>query len=212
MPIRIVIADDHAIVRGGLVGLLEETEEYEVVGEACNGLEAVDLATQHIPDLALLDLSMPEMTGIEAARRIVDRDMGTRVIILSMHSDACYVRAAMSAGVSAYLLKQGAFEELNTAIHKVLQGGHYLTPGLHWQEPLNTGEASSAVEKLTRREREALAKIAAGKSATEIAAEMNISPKTVDSYRERICNKLEVRGIANLTRIAIRDGLLSPDA
>ncbi|MGB1109755.1 MAG: response regulator [Gammaproteobacteria bacterium] len=211
MPIRIVIADDHAIVRGGLVSLLKETTEYEVVGEACTGLQAVDLATRLKPDLALLDLSMPEMSGIEAARRIQERDMGTRIIILSMHADACYVRAAMSAGVDAYLLKQRAFEELNTAIHKVLKGGQYLTPGLHWRETDEPDAPASAVDKLTRREREVLALIATGMNGTEIAAEMNISPKTVDSYRERICTKLEVRGVANLTRIAIRDGLLSPD-
>lgn len=214
MGVRIILAEDHRITREGLVNLLEERSDMQVVGEAENGREAVRLATELSPDLVIMDVTMPDLNGIDATRIITSGSNNTKVIALSMYSDKQFVQGMIQAGASGYLLKDCAFEELVSAIQAVIQGDTYLSPGIAGivvQDYLNklTTDRSSADTVLTNREREVLQLIAEGNSTKEIAARLTVSVKTVETHRRQIMEKLGIFSIAELTKYAIREGLTS---
>jgi DNA-binding NarL/FixJ family response regulator len=214
MGVRIILAEDHRITREGLVNLLQERSDMEVVGEAENGREAVKLASELSPDLVIMDVTMPDLNGIDATRIITGGSNNTRVIALSMYSDKQFVQGMIQAGASGYLLKDCAFEELVTAIQAVMQGDTYLSPGIAGivvQDYLTklTTDRSSADTVLTAREREVLQLIAEGNSTKEIAARLSVSVKTVETHRRQIMEKLGIFSIAELTKYAIREGLTS---
>jgi DNA-binding NarL/FixJ family response regulator len=210
--IRLIIADDHKLFRVGLRQLLEKQAGIRVVGEAATGFEAVALSHELKPDLVLMDISMPELNGIEATRRVVDDDPAVKVVILSMHSDRRYIVEALRAGAKGYLLKDSAPEELVRAVHKVMRGQFYLSASISQQvitafiqfaEP----RADSPFALLSPREREVLQLLAEGKSTREIADLLNLSGKTVETHRMHVMEKLNMHTIAELTRYAIREGL-----
>lgn len=214
MSVRIILAEDHRITREGLVNLLQERPDMEVVGEAENGREAVKLASELSPDLVIMDVTMPDLNGIDATRIITSGSNNTKVIALSMYSDKQFVQGMIQAGASGYLLKDCAFEELVNAIQAVIQGNTYLSPGIAGivvQDYLNklTTDRSSAGTVLTNREREVLQLIAEGKSTKEIAARLGVSVKTIETHRRQIMEKLGIFSIAELTKYAIREGLTS---
>ena len=214
MSVRIILAEDHRITREGLVNLLQERPDMEVVGEAENGREAVKLASELSPDLVIMDVTMPDLNGIDATRIITSGSNNTKVIALSMYSDKQFVQGMIQAGASGYLLKDCAFEELVSAIQAVIQGDTYLSPGIAGivvQDYLTklTTDRSSADTVLTNREREVLQLIAEGNSTKEIAAHLTVSVKTVETHRRQIMEKLGIFSIAELTKYAIREGLTS---
>jgi DNA-binding NarL/FixJ family response regulator len=214
MSVRIILAEDHRITREGLVNLLQERPDMEVVGEAENGREAVRLARELSPDLVIMDVTMPDLNGIDATRIITSGSNNTKVIALSMYSDKQFVQGMIQAGASGYLLKDCAFEELVAAIQAVMQGDTYLSPGIAGivvQDYLTklTTDRSSADTVLTAREREVLQLIAEGNSTKEIAARLSVSVKTVETHRRQIMEKLGIFSIAELTKYAIREGLTS---
>jgi len=214
MSVRIILAEDHRITREGLVNLLRERADMEVVGEAENGRDAVRLAKELSPDLVIMDVTMPDLNGIDATRIITSGGNSTKVIALSMYSDKQFVQGMIQAGASGYLLKDCAFEELVNAIRAVIGGNTYLSPGIAGivvQDYLNklTHDRSSADTALTTREREVLQLIAEGKSTKEIANRLSVSVKTVETHRRQIMEKLGIYSIAELTKYAIREGLTS---
>ena len=212
MAIRILIADDHKIVRDGLRQMLENQGGYEVAGEAENGRKAIQLARKHCPDIVIMDISMPDLNGIDATRQLLAENSGIRVIALSMHSDKQYVDQMLTAGVKGYLLKDCAFEELNQALKVVVRGGVYLSAdiaGLVVQDYVGLlhEKAPDPSVALTIREREVLQLIAEGRSTKAIADILNISVKTVETHRKKLLEKLDVKSVAELTKIALREGL-----
>jgi DNA-binding NarL/FixJ family response regulator len=213
--IRILLVDDHALVREGIRSLLENHGGFEIVGEAGDGREALQRLASTAPDLALVDVGMPRLNGIETARHIRSMSPITRVLMLSVHDDPEHVYEALHAGAGGYVLKGAAFEELLRAIDCVMGGKCYLSPQLRGVKARDVcegvGGASSALAELTSREREVLQLIAEGNSGTEIARQLGVSARTVESHRERIMAKLDRHSIADLTRFAIRHGVCSPD-
>jgi two-component system response regulator NreC len=214
MSIRIMIADEHKIFREGLNTLIEKEIDMKVVGEAGNGREIVDLAHDLSPDVILMDITMPELNGIEATNKITSKNPYIKVIALSFHSDRRFVLGMIEAGASGYLLKECAFEELVRAIHTVMKGKTYLSPGISdilVEEYVNKSEKDRhpVFSKLTSREREILQLIAEGKGTKEIASQLYISIKTVETHRRNIKEKLGVKSIAELTKYAIREGITS---
>jgi DNA-binding NarL/FixJ family response regulator len=207
---RIILADDHLIVRQGLKSILEK-ESHTVVGEAGDGREAVRLAQELCPDIAVLDLSMPLLNGLDAAREIVKVSPQTRVILLTMHTEDPYVMEALRAGIRGYLLKTQAAQDLVQAIHEVSRGSMYLSPGIS-RTVVEAYLAKSELppDPLTPREREVLQLIAEGKTTKEAAAVLGVSVKTAESHRTRIMEKLEIHETASLVRYAIRRGLIQP--
>jgi DNA-binding NarL/FixJ family response regulator len=215
MYIRILLADDHKILREGLRSLLEKYEEFDVVAEADNGGNAVKLASIYKPDVVVMDVAMPGLNGIEATRRIISEAPDAKVIALTMHSERRYVVEMLNAGASGYLLKERAFEELVDAIREVVAGNIYMSPpvvGLVLGEYVHKqlSEENTIFSILTPREREVLQLIAEGRSTTQIALDMGISTNTVDTHRQHLMDKLNIRGIADLTRYAIREGIIHP--
>lgn len=214
MSVRVVLADDHRIIREGLRSLLEKEPGMKVVGEADNGRTTVNLAERLRPDVIVMDLSMPGLNGMEATRQIVGRVPGVKVLVLSMHSDKRFVGGALNAGASGYLLKDCAFDELARAIGVVLAGQTYLSPGIahtvveSYVRRMPAGDESTP-PVLTARKREVLQLIAEGKSMKDIASALNVSVKTVETHRAQIMAKLDVRSVAELTKFAIREGLTS---
>ena len=214
---RILIADDHKIIRDGLRALLEKGDQHEVVGEAEDGRSAVKLAKSLNPDLVIMDIGMPELNGVEATGQIVKQDPRIKVIALSMHSDASYVGRILRAGATGYLLKDCAFEEMAGAMEVVLGGGVYLSPGItgvvveDYVRKLERSGNDSPIEVLTPKEREVLQLLAEGKSSKEIAACLHVSVKTIETHRQNIMGKLEIRSVAELTKYASRMGLTSLD-
>ena len=212
MPVRIVIADDHRIVREGLRHLLEKRTDFKVVAEAADGEAAVRLAKELSPDVVILDISMPGLNGIEATRRILAEGPGVRILALSMHSDRRFVIETLKAGASGYLLKDSAFDELARAIEVVMARGAFLSPAItemvvrEYVAQAGADE-SAAFSVLTPREREVLQLMAEGESTKEIAARLAVSVKTVESYRQQIMEKLDLHSVAELTKYAIREGL-----
>ena len=214
MTVRILIADDHKILREGLKSLLEKQPEFAVVAEAQDGLSAISEAKKHKPDIAILDIGMPDLNGIEVTRRIRSEMAETRVIALSMHADRRFVMGILEAGANGYLLKDSAFTELITAVTAVAKGKMYLSPSIaetvvkNSLEKLDRKEEGSSV-LLSGREREVLQMIAEGKSTKEIALKLFVSTKTVETHRKQIMDKLNIRTVAGLTKYAIREGLTS---
>ena len=214
MTVRILIADDHKILREGLKSLLEKQPEFAVVAEAQDGLSAISEAKKHKPEIAILDIGMPDLNGIEVTRRIRSEMAETRVIALSMHADRRFVMGILEAGANGYLLKDSAFAELITAVTAVAKGKMYLSPSIaetvvkNSLEKLDRKDEGSSV-LLSGREREVLQMIAEGKSTKEIALKLFVSTKTVETHRKQIMDKLNIRTVAGLTKYAIREGLTS---
>jgi DNA-binding NarL/FixJ family response regulator len=210
MKIRLVLADDHALVRAGMKSLLESADGFEVVGEAANGREAVRLAKTLRPDVALFDIAMPELNGLDAARRLSTECPEVRVLILSMHTDPGYVREALQAGTAGYVLKDAGVEELELAIRAALRGERYLDPRVSklviegFVRGLDVPEGPA----LTPRQREILQLIAEGRSTREIAQRLHVSVKTVETHRAQLMDRLGIHDVAGLTRYAIRIGLV----
>ncbi|MHC4720471.1 MAG: response regulator [Planctomycetota bacterium] len=214
MSIRILLADDHKITREGLRSLLEKQQDMDVVAEAENGRTAVRLAHELLPNVVIMDVTMPDLNGVEAARQIVGRVPDAKIIALSMHSDSLFVTEMLRSGASGYLLKDCAFDELALAIRAVASGKTYLSPsisGVVVEDYLHrlTKTNVSSSEVLTDREREVLQLMAEGKSTKQIALKLNISVKTVETHRRQIMNKLDIHTVAELTKYAIRKGLTS---
>ena len=214
MIIRILIADDHKIVRDGLRSLLDKHSGIEVVGEAETGRMAVKLASKLLPDVVVMDIGMPDLNGIEATRQIITDRPGVEVIALSMHSDKRFVRGILKAGASGYLLKDCAFEELARAIQTVLSGRVYLSPQItdvvvDDYKKVTSERDVSALSSLSPREREVLQLLAEGKNTKEIAFDLSLSVKTIETHRQRITEKLDIHTVAELTKFAIREGLTS---
>lgn len=214
MSTKVLIADDHKIVRDGLRTLLEKHPEISVVGEAEDGRETVQLARNLSPEVIIMDIAMPDLNGIEATRQIIGERPGVKVIALSMHSDRRFVSEMLKAGASAYLLKDCAFEELITAIRTVLKNKIYLSPGIAGvviEDYIRRApkSESSVFSLLSDREREVLQLMAEGKTTKEIASQLNVSIKTVETHRMNIMTKLDIHSVAELTKYAIREGLTS---
>jgi len=212
MKIRVLLADDHAVVRDGLKALLQHTAGITVVGEAANGREAVDRAAQLKPDVVVMDLAMPGLNGIEAARQVRERCPATQVVMLSMHSDSEHVYRAFEAGAASFVLKESAGEEVAAAVRAVHAGQRYLSRAITAIEPGIRSRAArtSPLERLSAREREVLQLVVEGRSSAEIAATLHLSPKTVETYRVRLMAKLGVRDVPGLVRFAIEHGLTPP--
>ena len=216
MGTKILLADDHQIIRDGLRTLLEKQANMAVSGEAENGRDAVRLARELEPDVIIMDIAMPDLNGIEATRQVKAEAPEVKIIALSMHSDKRFVTGILQAGASGYLLKDCAFEELAGAIRTVIAGKIYLSPGItgvvvddYLQQLLKTEAAPTGA--LTPREREVLQLLAEGKSTKQIAASLHRSVKTIESHRKQIMDKLSLRTVAELTKYAIREGLTSLD-
>jgi DNA-binding NarL/FixJ family response regulator len=214
MRIRIVLADDHKITRQGLLNMLKDQKDMEVIGEAENGHGAVKLAKELSPNVVIMDVSMPDLNGISATRRIVSESSSSKVIGLSMHSDKRFVKGMFEAGASGYLLKDCAFEELVQAIQAVANNRVYLSPSIASimvEEVLKSPseKENSKVALLTDREREIVQLLAEGKSTKDVAFRLNLSIKTIESHRRRIMERLEIQSIAELTKFAIKEGLTS---
>ncbi|MCB9366132.1 MAG: response regulator transcription factor [Calditrichaeota bacterium] len=209
--VRILIADDHKLFRLGMKSLLEAHPEATIVGEAATGLDAIHFARDLNPDIVLMDISMPELNGIESTRRICDENSEARVIIVSMHSDRRYVTEALRAGAKGYLLKDSAPEEIFRAIHKTMSGRFYLSPQINDQVIAEFvkggGTADTAFDVLSAREREVLQLLAEGKSNKQAAELLCLSVKTVETHRMHIMEKLDLHSLPELTRYAIREGL-----
>ncbi len=215
MPsIKVVLADDHAVVRAGIRAMLEGLGGIEIVGQAINGREALALVEQHQPDLLLTDISMPEMNGLEATTRVVKNFPNVRVIIMSMHTAEEYVWQALKAGASGYLLKDAEPAELDLAIKAVLSGATYLAPSVSkdvvesYMRRLG-GEANVA-DVLTPRQREILQLIAEGMALKEIAQLLHLSVKTVETHRTTLMNRLDIHDTPGLVRYAMRRGMIPP--
>lgn len=214
MSIKIVLADDHKIMREGLKALLEKQQDIQVVAEAENGLDAVRLAQKLKPDLVIMDIGMPGLNGIEATRQIIADAPGVRVVALSMHSDRRFVMEMLKVGASGYLLKDSASEELTSAIRTVAAHQPYLSPKITdvvIKDYLSTVSKSESTvfTVLTAREREVLQLLAEGKTTKQIASALHVSVKTIETHRQQMMEKLNMRSIAELTKYAIREGLTS---
>jgi two-component system response regulator NreC len=212
MPVTILVADDHRLFRDGLRTLLGRERNVRVVAETTDGAETVAAVAELKPDVVLMDISMPGLNGIEAARRIAKESAAIRVIMLSMHSDRRFVTESLKAGAVGYLLKDCAFEEVLLAIKTVSAGGMYLSRELSEsviREYVAIAQSSpkSAFAILTAREREVLQLLAEGKSTKETAAGLHVSVKTVETHRKQIMDKLDIRSVAELTKYAVREGL-----
>jgi len=213
-PIKIMVADDHLIVRQGLRLLLESEHDMEVIGEASTGWEALRLAQELLPNVIVMDVSMPELNGIEATSRILSIAPGIKVIALTMHADILSVLNMVRAGASGYLLKECATGELVKAIHTVNQGKFYLGPEfldmvVQEYRAGRQGLTSASFSVLTAREKEVLQLVAEGKTTNQIAECLYVSVKTVEAHRKQVMDKLGIHSIAELTKYAVRQGLTS---
>lgn len=214
MSIRIILADDHEILRHGLSRSFQHIEDIEVIGQAKNGHSAVELVRELSPAIVVMDIGMPDLNGVEATRQIVKESPQVKVIGLSMHSSNKYVREMFKAGASGYLLKDCPFDELVKAIRTVAKGKTYISPFIGDTVIKNyLGEVveESAFSVLSQREREVLQLLSEGKTTKQIAGQLHISPKTVEAHRLRIMNKLDIDNIAQLTKYAIQEGLTLPE-
>ena len=214
LKIKVLIADDHRIMREGLKSLLDQRPDIEIVAEAGDGLTALRLVREHRPDLIITDVSMPDMNGIEATRLMIREIPRLRVLALSMHADRGFLLKMLKAGASGYLLKESAGEELIVAIQTVMKNHLYISPALldvlvKDYIRLASREETSAFSILTPRERGILQKLAEGKSVKEIAFDLDVSVKTVETFRRKIEDKLGLRSIVALTKYALREGITS---
>jgi len=214
VSVKVILADDHRIVREGLYSLLAKEPDMEVVGQADNGRATVEMARDLKPDVIVMDITMPQLNGIEATRQVLAGDSGVRVLALSMHSDKRFVAGVLGAGATGYLLKDCALEELVRAIRVVIANQTYLSPGIAgimvqgYMSHLPEAE-HSILFILTAREREVLQLLAEGKTTKEIASALTVSVKTVETHRHRTMNKLDIHTVAELTKYAVREGLTS---
>ncbi len=215
MMAKVLLVEDQTLTRKGMRALLDDSPEIQIVGEAGNGREAVELTETLQPDIVLMDVAMPQLNGIEATRQIHSANPDVRVIMLSMHKDRQYVFESLKAGAAGYVPKDAAYTDLIAAIETVLSGRTYLPPPLQdmvmddYAQRAQGKQISTDLEKLSGREREVLQLIGEGNSSMEIARLLHISVRTVDTHRQNIMGKLEVRTIAGLTKFAIRHGLCS---
>jgi DNA-binding NarL/FixJ family response regulator len=215
IQIRILLADDHNIIRDGMRLLLERQAGFSVVGEAADGREVVQLAQEQLPDVVVMDIAMPNMNGIEATRRIVARSPAIGVVILSMHYDESYVIRSLKAGARAYLLKDAVKTELIAAIQAVVQGRSYFSPKISrilqedFVQLLGRRGADDSYDLLTEREREVLQLVAEGKTNKEIANHLTLSLYTVDTHRTHIMQKLNLHSVPELILYAVRKGIIS---
>jgi len=214
MTIRIILADDHNVIRSGLRTLLEQQCNAEVVAEASDGRKAVQLTKELSPDIVIMDIGMAEMNGIEATRKITSDQSHVKVLALSMHSDKRFVLTMLKAGASGYLIKNCAVKELKHALNVIMDNHTYLSPsitGLVLDELVTNQENVAILNSptLTAREREVLQLLAEGKSTKEIASELKVSISTVETHRRQIMEKLDLFSVAELTKYAIREGLTS---
>jgi two-component system response regulator NreC len=215
-PVRILLADDHAVLRAGLRALLDAEPDLRVVGEAATGEEAVEKAQALQPDVVVMDLSMPGVGGLEATRRINALGQKTRVLVLTMHAEEEFLLPVLEAGGSGYVRKTRADEDLTQAIRTVARDEVFLYPSatkilLQGYKAVEAGEEKSPLDRLSERERDVLALTAEGYSSSEIGEKLFISPKTVDTYRSRIMEKLGLHHRSELVRFALKTGLLKPE-
>ena len=213
---RIVLADDHVMFRKGIKNILEGAKDLEVIGEVDDGLKLLEFFKKKTPDMVIMDISMPNLRGLEATREIKKFSPDTKVLILTMHKDKEYVYHAVSAGAEGYLLKEDADTELFAAVEKIREGEHYISPLLSGEltyeliQASHRGQATPQSEPLTTREREVLKLIAEGITNKEIADLLFISARTVEHHRANIMRKLNIKKTANLIKYAIRKGYTSP--
>lgn len=209
---KIPVADDHTLVRAGLISLIARLPEMEVVGEAADGRQALRMVRDLLPDMVLMDIAMPGLNGLEAAERIHGIHPQTKIIILSMHASEEYVAQALKAGASGYLLKDAATSELEMALKSVAAGQFYLSPAISRQVVDNYLRGGpTGVELLTPRQREILQLVAEGKSTRDIAETLHLSVKTVETHRAQLMERLDIHDVAGLIRYALRKGLISAD-
>lgn len=213
--LRVLLVDDHALVRAGIRSLLRDIEGIEVVGEAADGAEALAIAGRERPDAVLLDIAMKGMSGLETAARFRELHPGVKVLILSMHASEEYVLQALRAGVVAYLIKDSATAELELALRSVARGETYLSPAISRQVVegyVQRVGAGAGDDPLTPRQREVLKRVAEGRSTKEIAFDLGLSVKTVETHRAQIMERLGIRDVAGLVRYAMRTGLVPPES
>lgn len=211
---KVILADDHAMMRAGLRALLENLEGVEIVAETGDGREAVTLIATHQPDVAILDISMPGLNGIEVAGVVRESSPRTRILMLSMHAEEGFVARALRAGVSGYLLKDSAPDELSSALRALSRGDSYLSPAISRQVVegfLKSDQPADPLASLTQRQREVLQLVAEGLANKEIAARLELSVKTVEAHRTQIMGRLGIHDVAGLVRLAIRAGLVPPE-
>lgn len=219
---RVILADDHVLVRAGIRSLIDDIDDHEVVDEAADGQRAVELAEQHQPDLLVLDINMPRLDGIQALPRIKQASPATRVLIMSMYDSADFVMQALRAGADGYMLKDCAAVELALAVHALAAGRNYLSPAVSATvvqraiaqegEPVSAPAPLSPADlPLTPRQLDILKRVASGLSMKEIAYELNLSVKTVESHRAQIMERLQIRNLAQLVLYAIRHGLVAAE-
>jgi DNA-binding NarL/FixJ family response regulator len=212
--LRVLLVDDHALVRAGIRSLLQELPDVEVVAEASDGAQALQLAEREQPDVVLMDIAMKGMNGLEAAAKLRERQPGVKIVILSMHTSEEYVLLALRAGAAAYLIKDSATAELGLALNSVMRGETYLSPAISRQvvdgyvQRVGTG---AGADPLTQRQREVLKHIAEGRSTKEIAFELDLSVKTIETHRAQIMERLGIRDVAGLVRYAMRVGIVPPE-
>ena len=216
MSFRVLIADDHGVVRQGLRALLEKSPEVSVVGEAADGREAVRLARELQPNIVVMDIAMPLLNGIDAASQITSRYPDIRVIILSMHSDESYILRALSAGAKGYLLKDSAEGDIIPAVRAVAQGRPYFSPAItttlleEYLQAMKAHKVQDSYDLLTDREKEVLQLLAEGKSNKEVATLLNLSPYTVESHRANLMQKLNLHNTAEIVLYAVRKNIILP--
>jgi len=213
--VRILLADDHTVMRAGLRLLLERHDNFEVVGEAADGREAVEIAAAQKPDVVVMDVAMPHLNGVEAARQILSRNPDTAIVMLSMHSDESYVLRSLKAGARGYLLKDSAEADLIAAIRAIVEGRSFFSPGVRallkedYIYRLQKFGADDTYELLTAREREVLQLVAEGRSNKEVASLLGLSLYTVETHRTHILQKLNLHSVPELILYAVRKGIIS---
>jgi DNA-binding NarL/FixJ family response regulator len=216
MSIKVLLVDDHVLIREGLRSLLEKQPDVQVVGEAEDGRRALELVAELSPDIVIMDVTMPRLGGIEATRQVTTEFPSVKVIALSIHSKRRFIADMLSAGAVGYILKECLFDELVQAIQTVAAGGRYLSPRItdlvvdDYVKRLSGG-AESPLESLSGREREVLQLVAEGKSTKQIAVELHVSAKTIEANRRQIMEKLDMHSVAELTKYAIREGITALD-
>ena len=216
MSFRVLIADDHGIVRKGLRALLEKSPKISVVGEASDGREAVRLAAELLPDIVIMDIAMPMLNGIDAASQIISRHPETKVIMLSMHSDESYILRSLSAGARGYLLKDSAENDILPAVENVAQGRPYFSPMIastlldEYVQTMKKHKIQDSYDLLTDREKEVLQLLAEGKSNKDVATLLGLSPYTVESHRTNLMQKLGLHNTAEIVLYAVRKNIVGP--